>query len=178
MFIFVLRKERAFTCTFQVFSLILKTRKSNPEDQEMLFSGWLFFLFFLSFFSCFVLFTYLFYMDKWNVFCHTNICSLSCAGPGESSRVVTMQAHTDLECLAALCLCILPWCISAGTWQFSRCYKGHETCYWKEQLAACVSQKRPGPAWCSCCSERRRLCPGWGEEGALALWKCWIIIPV
>lgn len=83
---------------------------------------------------------------------------------------------TDLEGFAALC--ILPWCISAGTWQLSRCYKGIETSYWEEQLAACVSQKGPGPAWCSCCSERRRLSPGWGEEGALALGWCWIIIPV
>lgn len=80
--------------------------------------------------ACFVyLHIYLFYMDKSNVFCHTNICSLSCPGPGDSSRVVTMQAHTDLECFAALCLCILPWCTSTGTWQFSRCYKALETCY-------------------------------------------------
>lgn len=164
MFILVLRKG---------FYMHFPGLLPNPEDQEMFGGCFTFFCF-----GLLCLFAYLLYMDKWNVFCHTNICSLSCPGPGDSSRVLTMQAHTGLEGFAAPWLCIIPWCISAGTWQFSRCYQGLQTGYWEEQLAACVSQKQPGPAWCSCCSERRRLSPGWGEEGALAFWRCWVIIPV
>lgn len=54
---------------------------SNPEEQEMLFGGC--FSFFLGGGGvCFVhLLIYLFYIDKSNVFCHTNLCSMSCPGP-------------------------------------------------------------------------------------------------
>lgn len=163
MFILVLRKKRAFTYTFQLFPLILKTRKFCLVVV-------------FPFFALLCLFAYLFILHGQVMFFITPT-SAACLVQGP----VTVPGlwpckHTELEGFAALC--ILPWCISAGTRQFSRCYKGLETCYWEEQLAACVSQKRPGPAWCSCCSERRRLSPGWGEEGALALGRCWIIIPV
>lgn len=61
---------------------------TNPEDQEILFGGC------FSFF-CVALFICLFIYFTWtsHVFYHTNICSLSCPGPTDSSRLVTMQAH-------------------------------------------------------------------------------------
>lgn len=102
---------------------------SNPEEQEMLFGGCFSFFWkeggfalFICLFICFTLTSQMFFVTPTSAACLVQ-------GPGGSSRVVTMQTHRDSEGSAALCLCILPWCISAGKWQFSRCYKGLETCY-------------------------------------------------
>lgn len=105
---FAFEEEKGFYVHFPAL-LILKTRKCCL----VVVSPFLFFL--VALFSC--LLTYFTWTSQM-FFITPASAACPVQGPGGSSRVVTMQAHTNSEGSAALCLGILPCCIPAGRWQF------------------------------------------------------------
>lgn len=88
MFIFVLRKERAFTCTFQFFSLMLKTRNCCLV---VVFPFFFLVALFICLFICFTWTSQMFFVTPTSAACRVQ-------GPGDSFRVVTIPTYSEICC--------------------------------------------------------------------------------